>query len=43
MFTPKHPRTKPKPDELEAAEAALNVEAMVDDAVNNIERVMLDL
>ena len=43
VFTPRHPRTKPKPEELEAAEAALDIEAMVEDAVNGIERVMLDL
>ena len=43
VFTPKHPRTKPKPEELEAAEAALDIGAMVEDAVSNIERVMLDL
>ena len=43
VFTPRHPRTKPKIEELEAAEAVLDVEAMVEDAVNNIERVMLDL
>ena len=43
VFTPKHPRTKPKPDELEAAEAVLDIEALVGDAVNRIERVMLDL
>ena len=43
VFTPKHPRTKPKLEELEEAEAVLDVDAMVEDAVNNIERVMLDL
>ena len=43
VFTPKHPRTKPKPEELEEAEAALDVEAMVEEAVAGIERVMLDL
>ena len=43
MFTPRHPRTKPKPDELESAEAALDIEALIGDAVNGIERIMLDL
>ena len=43
VFTPKHPRTKPKLEELEEAEAALDVEAMVDQAVAGIERVVLDL
>ncbi len=43
VFTPKHPRTKPKPDELEAAEQALDVEALVEEAVANIERIILEL
>ena len=43
VFTPRHPRTRPKPGDLEAAEAVLDIEAMVTDAVNGIERVMLDL
>ena len=43
VFTPRHPRTKPRQSELEAAEAALDVGALVEEAVNNIERVMLDL
>lgn len=43
VFTPKHPRTKPKPEELDEAEQALDVEAMVEDAVAGIERIMLDL
>lgn len=43
VFTPKHPRTKPKPEELEAAEAALDINGLVEEAVDNIERVMLDL
>jgi len=43
VFTPKHPRTKPKPEELDEAEQALDVEAMVADAVAGIERIMLDL
>ena len=43
VFTPKHPRTKPKPEELEEAEKALDVDGLVEEAVNGIERVMLDL
>ena len=43
VFTPKHPRTKPKIADLEEAEKALDVEALVEEAVANIERVMLDL
>ena len=43
VFTPKHPRTKPKVDMLEEAEACLDIDAMVDEAVAGIERVLLDL
>ena len=43
VFTPKHPRTKPKMEDLVEAEQALDVEALVEDAVANIERVMLEL
>lgn len=32
VFTPKHPRTRPKPEFLEAAEQALDVEALVERA-----------
>ena len=41
VFTPKHPRTKPKAEELLEAEQELDIEAMVRDAVDNIERVVL--
>ena len=41
VFTPKHPRTKPKVEELEEAERALDVDALVDEAVAGIERVLL--
>ena len=43
VFTPKHPRTKPKLADLEEAEQALDVEALVEEAVANIDRVMLEL
>ena len=43
VFTPKHPRTKPRPEELEEAEKALDVDSLVEEAMNGIERVMLDL
>jgi len=43
VFTPKHPRTKPKLADLVEAEQALDVEALVEEAVAGIERVMLDL
>ena len=41
VFTPKHPKTKPKLHEVEAVEAALDVEALVREAVAGIERVKL--
>ena len=39
VFTPRHPRLRPLPGEVEAAEANLDIEAMVKEAVTNIERV----
>ena len=39
VFTPKHPRLRPVIGELEAAEAALDIEAMVTAAVDGIERI----
>ena len=43
VFTPKHPRTKPKLADLVEAEQALDVDALVEEAVAGIERVMLEL
>ncbi len=43
VFTPKHPRTKPKPEELVEAEGLWTWESMVADAVANVERIILDL
>ena len=43
VFTPRHPRTKPKLAEGEAAEGALDVEALVEESVNGIERIWIDL
>jgi len=39
VFTPKHPRTRPQLDEVVAAEAALDIDALVQEAVGGIERV----
>ena len=39
VFTPRHPKTKPHLDEVEKIEAALDVQALVDEAVKNTERV----
>ena len=41
VFTPRHPRLRPRLEEVEAAEAALDVEAMVRAAVEQIERVQV--
>ncbi|MPM43072.1 putative tRNA sulfurtransferase [bioreactor metagenome] len=42
VFTPKHPRTRPTLGEVETAETALDVEALVSSAVEQIERVILN-
>ena len=42
MFTPRHPRTHPKLKDVEAAESALDIDALVDEAVGGIERIRLD-
>ena len=39
VFTPRHPRLRPLPGEMEAAEAALDIEGLVQAAVEHIERV----
>ena len=43
VFTPKHPKTRPQVADLEEAEKALDVQALVEEAVAGIERVMLEL
>ena len=40
VFTPRHPRLRPLPGEIEAAEAELDVEAMVAQAVEGIEQII---
>lgn len=42
VFTPRHPRLRPLPGEVEAAEAGLDIDAMVADAVEHIERIKID-
>ena len=39
VFTPRHPRTKPKLADVEAAEAALDVEALVQEAFEGTEHI----
>ena len=41
VFTPRHPRTRPRISEVERAESALNVDALVEEAMQGIERVEL--
>jgi len=43
VFTPRHPRTKPKLSELEEIEKALDVEGLVEEAFANIERIKIEL
>ncbi len=39
VFTPRHPRTHPTVAEVEAAETALDVQALVDEAMQGLERI----
>ena len=41
VFTPRHPRTRPKLDEVAEAESALDVAALVEEALQGIEKVPL--
>ena len=38
MFTPRHPRTRPKLAQVEAAEAELDADALIDEALAGIRR-----
>ncbi len=42
VFTPRHPRTHPKLHEVEAAEAALDIEPLVEEALAGIERICVE-
>ena len=42
VFTPRHPRTRPQVSEVEAAESALDVDNLVQEAIQGIERISLD-
>ncbi|MDY5564926.1 MAG: tRNA uracil 4-sulfurtransferase ThiI [Candidatus Limivicinus sp.] len=42
VFTPRHPRTRPQVSEVEAAESALDVDTLVQEAIQGIERISLD-
>ena len=41
VFTPRHPRTRPHLDEIVEAEKALDVEGLVEEAFQNIERIAI--
>lgn len=43
VFTPRHPETKPTVTEVASAEAALEIEALVTEAVSGIERIRVKL
>ncbi len=42
VFTPRHPRTRPKLSEVERAESKLDIDALVAEALEGIERIELD-
>jgi len=42
VFTPRHPRTKPRIDDVEEAESVLDIEGLVKEALDGIERIRLD-
>ena len=42
VFTPKHPKTKPKLSQLEEAEEALDIDALVKESVDGAKFVMID-
>ena len=42
VFTPKHPRTKPRLEDVENVEKALDVDALVEEALQGIERVSVE-
>ena len=42
VFTPKHPKTKPKLSQLEEAEKQLDVDSLVKEAVENTKFIMID-
>ena len=42
VFTPRHPRTKPRVEAVEEAESVLNIEELVREALDGIERVRIE-
>ena len=43
VFTPRHPRTKPRLSDVEAAESGLDIDTLVREAVDGVERIWIDL
>ncbi|MDR0951599.1 MAG: tRNA 4-thiouridine(8) synthase ThiI [Oscillospiraceae bacterium] len=43
VFTPRHPKTRPRLEDVIAAESALDVDALVKQALEGVERVRLDI
>ena len=43
VFTPRHPELKPTPAKAAEAEAELDIEALVEEAVGNVEYVKLEV
>ena len=43
VFTPRHPKTRPTVAEVAEAESALDIDALVREAVDEIERIRIDL
>ena len=41
VFTPRHPRLRPLPGEVEFAEEKLDIQALIQAAVDSIERVQV--
>ena len=41
VFTPRHPRTRPRLEDVEAIEAPLDVDGLVKEALEGIERIQL--
>ena len=42
VFTPRHPKTRPSLEEIQAAEAALDIPALMKQAVDGIERIVME-
>ena len=41
VFTPRHPKTHPKVEEVARVESAMDIDALVDEAVAGVERIMV--